>query len=67
MKTAISIVKILLALCSIPIGGYLAGVAYTQLSGPWLNSFVLILGIAIAGCGVLYLGKKIVKSLIKWS
>jgi hypothetical protein len=58
--------KTTLALCGVPLGGYLIVLALTtQLSSPNMNNFILVLGLLMfLGCG-LYLIVRIGNKLTK--
>ncbi len=66
MSSTKKVILNILALCGVPLGGYLIVLAFTtQLDSPTTNNIVLLLGIVMfIGCG-LYLFVKLMGRLIK--
>jgi hypothetical protein len=61
----LKIALLLLCIGGILIGIYLAALAFTELSRPWLNSFVFVGGLILAGSCLTYILIRIQRHFVK--
>jgi hypothetical protein len=68
MKIVITIIKVLLAISGMILGGFITGFAYTtRLEPSWLNSAAFLAGISLAGGCATYLLIKVIRRLFNSS